>query len=75
MRTATRTRFSTQLRPQYIKDSAGRQMVVLSYNEYSSILEEIEDWEDNMLYLQTKKVDNGERVSMETAFAEIEKNR
>ena len=75
MRTATRTRFSTRLHPQYIKDSAGSQMVVLSYSEYSSILEEIEDWEDNMLYLQAKNADNRERVPMETAFSEIEKKR
>jgi hypothetical protein len=71
----SRNRFSTQLHPQYIKDSAGGQMVVLSQNEYHSILEEIDDWEDSVLYLQTKDADSGERISMEKAFAEIEKKR
>jgi len=75
MATLTRNRFSTRLKPQYIKDSAGSQMVVLSQNEYSSILEEIDEWEDTMLYLKTKSIDNGERIPMETAFAEIEKDR
>ena len=75
METLTRNRFSTRLHPQYIKDSAGSQMVVLSQNEYRSILEEIDDWEDTMLYLHTKRTDTGERIPMETAFAEIEKDR
>jgi|GEM_PF-1535867 len=75
MATLTCNRFSTRLNPQYIKDSAGSQMVVLSQNEYSSILEEIDDWEDTMLYLEAKRTDTGERIPMETAFAEIEKNR
>jgi len=74
MATTTRSRFSTRLNPQYIKDSAGSQMVVLSQSEYRSILEEIDDWED-MLYLQAKHADTRERIPMETAFAEIEKNR
>ena len=69
MATITRNRFSTRLHPQYINDSAGAQMVVLSHNEYQSILEEIDDWEDSMLYLQTKDADTGERISMEKAFA------
>ena len=75
MATLTRSRFSTRLNPQYIKDSAGSQMVVLSQSEYHSILEEIDDWEDTMLYLQAKRADTGERISMEMAFAEIEKDR
>ena len=45
-------------------------MVILSHSDYHSILEEIEEWEDSMLYLQTKRADNGERVSMEMAFAD-----
>jgi len=68
-------KFKTNLHPQYIKDTSGNKMVVLSHNEYNSILEEIEDWEDSMLYIQTKLYDNGERIPMETAFMEIEKNR
>ena len=75
MITALRTGFATQLHPQYIKDSTGDQMVLLPHNEYHSILAEIEEWEDTMLYLQTKAMDNGERISMETAFAEIENAR
>ena len=72
MITASRTKFATRLHPQYIKDSMGSQMVVLPHSEYHSILEEIEEWEDSMLYLQAKRADNGERISMEMAFAEIE---
>lgn len=68
-------RFSTRLHPQYIKDSTGSQLIVLTQSEYHSILEEIENWEDTMLYLQTKRADTGERISMETVFAEIEKKR
>lgn len=75
METATRSRFSTRLNPQYIKDSAGSQMVVLSQSEYHSILDEIDDWEDTILYLQAKRADTGERIPMEAVFAEIEKNR
>ena len=75
MATMTRSRFSTRLHPQYINDSAGSRLVVLSQGEYHSILEEIDDWEDTMLYLQTKSADTGERIPMKTAFAEIEKNR
>jgi len=68
MATITRNRFSTRLHPQYIKDSVGEQMVVLSQNEYQSILEEIDDWKDSMLYLQTKGKDSGERISMKEVF-------
>jgi len=71
----TRTRFSTRLHPQYIKDSAGSRMVVLSHSEYRSIVEEIEEWEDSMLYWQTKRTDTGERIPMEMAFAAIENPR
>jgi hypothetical protein len=72
MNTKLRTRFATRLNPLYIKDSTGNRMVVLSHNEYHSILEEIEEWEDSMLYLKTKRADNGERISMKAAFAKIE---
>ncbi len=75
MITATRKRFSTRLRPQYIKDSAGSKMVVLSLNEYRSILEEMEEWEDSMLYFQSRIADDGVRIPMETVFAEIENAR
>ena len=75
MITTSRKRFATRLHPQFINDSAGSRMVVLQYAEYSSLLEEIEEWEDAMLYLQSKQADNGERIPMEAAFAEIENAR
>ena len=75
MNTKLSAGFATRLQPQYIKDSAGNLMVVLSHHDYSSILAEIEEWEDSMLYLQAKRNDDGERIPMEVAFAEIEKAR
>lgn len=45
--------------PQFIKDSAGRKMVVLTETEYESIIEELETIEDIKLYDEVKnEVDN-----------------
>jgi len=51
------------LHPQYITDTAGKKMVVLSTKEFNSLIEELEDIEDVRLYDQAMKSDTGERIS------------
>lgn len=63
------------LNPQYITDNKGNKLsVVLSVEEFKSILKELEDLEDVRLYNEAKK----ERqifISAEQAFKEIENER
>lgn len=59
------------LHPQYIKDTAGENMVVLPQIEFETLLEELEELEDIRLYDEAKKEDDGERIS----FADYLKNR
>ncbi len=61
--------------PQYIKDTAGKNLVILPQNEFDSIMEELEDIEDIRIYDEAKKNDTGERIPMEDAFKIIEDNR
>jgi PHD/YefM family antitoxin component YafN of YafNO toxin-antitoxin module len=61
--------------PQYIKDTAGKNLVILPQNEFDSLMEELEDLEDVRLYDEAKKNDTGERVPMEEAFKVIEDKR
>ena len=61
--------------PQYIKDTAGKNLVILPQKEFDSIMEELEDLEDVRLYDEAKKDDTGERISMEEAFRMIEAKR
>jgi PHD/YefM family antitoxin component YafN of YafNO toxin-antitoxin module len=61
--------------PQYITDTAGKQLVVLSISEFNSIMEELEEIEDVRLYDEIKKNDTGERIPMDEAFKVIEANR
>jgi hypothetical protein len=51
------------LHPQYIKDTAGKKMVILPAKEFEKLLEELEDIEDVRLYDEAKKNDDGERIS------------
>ena len=53
------------LNPQYIKDTAGNNLVVLLQKEFDKIIEELEDLEDIRLYDEAKKNDTGERVPMD----------
>ena len=53
-----------ELKPQFITDSAGKRLVVLSQNEFENILEEIEELEDIKLYDEVKRDDDGERVML-----------
>ena len=50
------------IHPQYIIDSAGQKLVVLSKNEFDNIIEELEDLEDIRLYDEAKKDDDGTRI-------------
>lgn len=63
------------LHPQYIKDTAGKKMVILPAKEFEALLEELEDIEDVRLYDEAKKNDTGERIPMEEAFKMIEAKR
>jgi hypothetical protein len=62
------------INPQYIIDTAGNRMVILTESEFNSLVEELEDAEDIRLYDEAKKQ---EQVSIdaETAFALIEEKR
>lgn len=53
------------LHPQFINDSAGQKLVVLQYNEFESLMEEIEMAEDVRLYDEAKREDDGWRISLE----------
>jgi len=58
--------------PQYIKDANGNNsLVVLSAQEFNTIMEELEDLEDIKLYDEAKKEDTGERI----LFSDYLKNR
>lgn len=61
--------------PQYIKDTAGKNLVILPQNEFDSIMEELEDIEDIRIYDEAKRNDAGERIPMEDAFKIIEDKR
>lgn len=77
------------LNPQYIKDSAGKSLVVLYQKEFENLLqrfqdlegirrkllEKLEDLEDVRLYDQAKKSDTGEQIPIDEAFRMIEKKR
>lgn len=63
------------IHPQYIKDTAGKTLVILPQKEFDTIMEELEDIEDVRLYDQAKKEDTGERIPMEDAFKMIEAKR
>ncbi|MEO5910204.1 MAG: hypothetical protein ABIP95_04910 [Pelobium sp.] len=57
--------------PQYIKDTAGKNLVILPQNEFDHIMELLEDIEDIRLYEDVKKNDTGDRIS----FNDYLKNR
>ena len=61
----------TDLHPQFIKDTAGKNLVVLPQEEFEQLLEELEDLEDVRLYDEASKTDTGERI----LFSEYLKNR
>jgi PHD/YefM family antitoxin component YafN of YafNO toxin-antitoxin module len=50
------------LHPQYIKDTAGKNLVVLPQNEFDILMEELEELENIKLFDEAKKEDTGERI-------------
>ena len=65
----------TAFHPQFITDSAGKKLVVLSMKEYKKIIEDLEELEDIKRYDEAKKNDTGERIPMEEVFKMIEAKR
>ncbi len=63
------------LHPQYIKDTAGQNLVVLPQIEFDNLLIELEELEDNKAYENAKAKDTGERIPMLDAFKMIEEDR
>ena len=57
--------------PQYIKDTAGRKMVILPEKDFDRLIDELEELEDIRLYDNAKKEDTGERIS----FSDYLQNR
>lgn len=62
------------LRPQFIKDSAGKNLVILSQNEFDEIIEKLEELEDIRLYDKSKK-SKETSIPLEDAFKIIESRR
>jgi hypothetical protein len=60
---------------QLLTDATGARLVALPQQEFESILEDIEDWEDTLLLAQAKANDTGERIPMEEVFDRIEADR
>ena len=60
--------------PQYIKDTAGKKLVVLPAKQFYSIMEELEDLEDIKRY-DTAKKRKQSFVDAATAFKQIEAKR
>ena len=56
------------IHPQFIKDTAGKNMVILPQDEFDTLMEELDELEDIRLYDEAKKNDTGERISMDEAF-------
>jgi len=63
------------IHPQYIKDTAGKNLVILPQNEFDTLMEELEELEDIRLYDEAKKNDTSERMPTEDAFKFIEEKR
>ncbi len=60
---------------QYIKDTAGKSLVILPQIEFDNLINELEELEDIRLYDEAKSKDTGERISMEEVFKTIETKR
>lgn len=57
--------------PQFIKDTAGRRMVILPEKDFKMLMDELDELDDIRLYDSAKKQDTGERM----AFSDYLKNR
>ena len=63
------------IHPQYIKDTAGKNLVILPQKEFDVIISELEELEDIKLFDKAMKNDTGERIPMAEAFKIIEAKR
>ncbi|WP_143019882.1 hypothetical protein [Niabella drilacis] len=54
-----------RLHPQYITDTAGEQLVVLTKAEYNALMEELDEAMDVLLYDQAMREDDGARISLD----------
>jgi PHD/YefM family antitoxin component YafN of YafNO toxin-antitoxin module len=61
-----------KLHPRYINGDGGEKLVVLTEEEFESIIEQLEDLDDVRLYNQAKTKDDGTRISLEDAIGMIE---
>lgn len=50
------------LHPQFITDTAGKKLVILSQNEFDAVLEQLEELEDIRLFDEALKEDDGNRI-------------
>jgi len=62
------------INPQYIKDTAGKKLVVLPEKQFNNIMEDLEELEDIKRYDAAKKRKQS-FVTAETAFKQIEAKR
>jgi len=62
----------TVLHPQFIKDTAGQNLVILPQSEFDDLLLELEDLDDVKDYKIAKSKDDSERIPMIDAFRMIE---
>jgi hypothetical protein len=60
--------------PQFITDSAGKKLVVLSIKEFNTLMEELEDLDDIRLYDQAKAAKESS-IPIDEAFKKIEAKR
>lgn len=60
--------------PQYITDTAGKQLVILPMKEFKTLIEELEDIEDVKLY-DKAKASKEPSIPMREAFKLIEAKR
>ncbi|MFL9484107.1 hypothetical protein ACI6Q2_15105 [Chitinophagaceae bacterium LWZ2-11] len=50
------------IHPQYIKDTAGKNLVILPQKEFDALMDELDELEDIRLHDEAKKEDTGERI-------------
>lgn len=62
------------IHPQYIKDTAGKKLVIISAKQFDSMMEELEELEDIKRYDAAKKRKQ-KFVDADTAFKQIEAKR
>jgi hypothetical protein len=64
----------TQIHPQFITDTAGEKLVILTQQEFNAIIDELEEQEDVRLYDEAK-ASNEPSIPIEKAFEIIEAAR